>query len=103
MSCSALAAEINSLSAIMAKSDQRAASSDRLKGLGAAGLRAATPLLDTVVSETGGSTMAAAVLARSALQGTSNAPRPARATAPQQRLEEMRLQRLSSIHAGKGC
>lgn len=118
MTCEAMAREINSLSRDQARAAQRAQARANGNGGGFGAFArslsgAARPMLDTVVSNTGGDTMAAAVIARSAIDGAQNgqrnsAPsarpsRPVAPAAPAPTVDSMRLERLNSLHTQRGC
>ena len=111
MSCKALGAEINMLTRGQVKRQQKAAARANGGGFGGAlgKLGAfARPVLNRVVSETHGSTMAAAVTARDTLdevQSTAaRTPQPASRPAPAApTVEDLRLKRLNEIHAAKRC
>lgn len=118
MTCEGLAREINSLSRSQARAAQRAQAQANGNGGGFGAFArslggAARPMLDTVVSNTGGETMAAAVIARSAIDGAQSgqrnstssprATRPAAPATPAPTVDSMRLERLNTLHAQRGC
>ena len=115
MTCEALAGEINALSRSQVRAarreEQRANGEEGLGGF-ARSLGAARPLLDTVVSNTGGDAMTAAVIARSAIDGAQDssvgesrpqARRPAPPAAAAPTVDALRLERLNTLHDRRGC
>ena len=108
MSCEALAAEINSLSAAKAKTAQRAEAGRKARGFMSSALTLAGPMLGGALSSAGGDGTGA-LIAQQAIgalqtQQMSQAYAPAlEASAAGVSLEVQRMARLSEIYAAKGC
>jgi hypothetical protein len=103
LSCRALSSQMNTLLREQAR-ERRRAQGGGGRGLLSALGRVAAPVLDTVVSETGGATMVAADGARQVLRSEDNAGTPAAASQPAApSLVDQRLARLTGFHTAKGC
>lgn len=103
VNCKALSAQIKDLSKRQAKA-QRKRERGSGGGLFASLNRVAMPMLDSVVSQTGGATMAAADGARQGLRGAEEAEATAGTRAPADTSNlDAQLDRLAAQRTAMGC